>query len=46
LIPIGCGLAGWAADRIGAPLVFVIGDVLSAALAVPGLMHPAIRNLD
>jgi MFS family permease len=45
-IPVGYALAGWATDRMGAPLVFVIGGVIGAALAVPGLMHPAIRRLD
>jgi MFS family permease len=45
-VPFGYALAGWATDLMGAPLVFMLGGVLGAALAVPGLMHPAIRNLD
>lgn len=46
LLPIGFGLIGWATDRLGAPLIFVISGVLTAALAALALTHPAIRNLD
>jgi len=46
LLPIGYGVAGWATDLIGAPLVFLIGGVLTIALALLGLAHPAIRGLD
>jgi MFS family permease len=46
LLPIGYGIAGWATDLIGAPLVFLIGGVATVALALLGLMHPAIRGLD
>ena len=46
LLPIGYGIAGWATDLIGAPLVFVIGGALTVILALLGLLHPAIRNLD
>lgn len=46
LLPVGFGVVGWATDQIGAPLVFVIGGALTAALAALGLAHPAIRHLD
>ena len=46
LLPIGFGIAGWTTDLIGAPLVFVIGGALTVILALLGLSHPAIRNLD
>jgi MFS family permease len=46
LLPVGFGITGWATDLIGAPLVFVIGGVLTIILALLGLSHPAIRNLD
>jgi MFS family permease len=46
LLPVGYGIAGWATDLIGAPLVFLIGGVATIFLALLGLMHPAIRGLD
>ena len=46
LMPIGFALAGWATDLIGAPTVFLIGGFSTIALALIGLAHPAIRNLD
>jgi DHA3 family tetracycline resistance protein-like MFS transporter len=46
LLPIGFGLAGWATDRLGAPLVFIIGGSATIALAALALVHPQIRNLD
>ena len=46
LLPVGFGAVGWATDQIGAPLVFVIGGALTAALAAIGLAHPAVRHLD
>lgn len=46
LMPIGYALGGWATDSWGAPLVFVIGGGLVAALSLLALAHPAIRNLD
>jgi len=46
LMPIGFGVVGWATDQLGAPLIFVIGGVLTVGLATLGLTHPAIRNLD
>jgi DHA3 family tetracycline resistance protein-like MFS transporter len=46
LLPIGFGLAGWATDLWGAPAVFLIGGCTTLVLALLGLSHPAIRNLD
>ncbi|HLZ63978.1 MAG TPA: MFS transporter [Ktedonosporobacter sp.] len=46
LLPIGYGLAGIAADRFGAPLVFVLGGVIAASMIALGLLHPAIRGVD
>jgi MFS family permease len=46
LLPIGYGVAGWAIDLLGVPAVFIIGGTLTALLALLGLLHPAIRNLD
>jgi MFS family permease len=46
LMPIGFALAGSATDLVGAPTVFLIGGVSTIALALLGLSHPAIRNLD
>jgi MFS family permease len=46
LLPLGYALAGWATDLLGPPTVFVIGGAASIALALLGLAHPAIRNLD
>jgi len=46
LLPIGFSLSGWATDLFGAPTVFLIGGIGTIALAVLGLLHPAIRNLD
>lgn len=46
LLPIAYGLAGIAADRVGAPAVFVAGGAISFALIGLGLLHPAVRGLD
>lgn len=45
-LPIGFALAGWATDLIGASTVFLIGGASTIVLALIGLSHPAIRNLD
>ena len=42
----GFALAGWATDRVGASTVFLIGGFSTIALALLGLSHPAVRNLD
>jgi DHA3 family tetracycline resistance protein-like MFS transporter len=46
LLPVGYGLAGVAADRLGAPAVFVIGGAVSAIVVALPLLHPAVRGLD
>ncbi len=46
LLPVGAGLAGWATDLAGPPLVFIVGGAATALLGAAGLLHPAIRNLD
>ncbi len=46
LLPIGYGLAGIAADRIGVSLVFVLGGAVAAVLIALGFLHPAIRAVD
>ena len=46
LLPIGFSLSGWETDRFGAPTVFLIGGLGTMALALLGLIHPAIRKLD
>jgi len=46
LIPVGFAVAGWATDRFGAPLVFLMGGGLTAVVALLALLHPAIRRLD
>lgn len=46
LLPIGYGLAGWATDIIGAPMIFLIGTIGSVILGALPLLHPAIRGLD
>lgn len=46
LLPIGYGVAGWATDWVGAPAVLFVGGILTALLALAGLTHPSIRQLD
>ena len=46
LLPVGFAVAGWATDLFGAPLVFLVGGGLTAALTLLALLHPAIRGLD
>ena len=46
LLPLGYGLTGWATDRLGPPLIFVIGGLGTAVLALAAWLHPAIRQLD
>ena len=46
LLPIGFGATGWLTDHIGAPILFVIGGIITAGLALLGLLHPEIRHLD
>lgn len=46
LSPIGYGLAGIAADRFGAPSVFIIGGAIAASVIALGLLHRDIRVVD
>ena len=46
LVPIGYGVAGIAADRLGAAPVFILGGAIGAAIIALGLLHPAIRAVD
>lgn len=46
LLPLGYGLTGWATERIGPALVFIIGGVLTALITALGLLHPAVRRFD
>jgi hypothetical protein len=46
LLPVGYGLAGFAADHIGAAPVFVLGGAISSGLIALGLLHPGVRGLD
>lgn len=46
LLPVGYALAGWATDLLGPAPVFIAGGAASIALALLGLAHPAIRQLD
>lgn len=46
LLPIGDGLAGIAADRLGASTVFVLGGAISTIVIALGLLHPAVRKMN
>jgi DHA3 family tetracycline resistance protein-like MFS transporter len=46
LLPLGVAMAGWATDRAGPAPVFIAGGALTAGLALAGLLHPAIRDLE
>jgi hypothetical protein len=46
LLPAGLGLAGWAIERLGAPVVFLLGGGLSVGLALLALLHPSLRAVD
>lgn len=46
LLPVGHGVTGWAADRIGASMVFIIGGAITLGLAAFGLTQREIRQLD
>lgn len=46
LTPVGYGVAGVAADALGAAPVFVLGGALSAGIIALGLLHPQVRDLD
>jgi MFS family permease len=46
LLPIGYGIAGIAADHLGASLVFVLGGTIAGSVIALGLLHPDIRAVD
>lgn len=46
LLPIGYGLAGVAADHLGAAPVFVAGGAIAAGVIALGLVHPQVRAVD
>jgi hypothetical protein len=46
LLPVGSGLAGLAADHVGASTVFVVGGAASVGLIGLGLLHRNVRGLD
>ena len=46
LLPVGYALAGFAADRLGASIVFLLGGILSAFIIALGLLHPSVRTVD
>lgn len=45
LLPLGFALAGIATDLAGAPQVFLLGGVLTALLALVGLLFPTTRRI-
>ena len=45
-LPLSYGISGWATDRFGAAMVFVIGGAATAVLPALGLTHRAVRRLD
>jgi len=46
MLPIGYGLTGWATDRIGAQMVFIISGCAIVLLAALGISQRAIRQLN
>jgi hypothetical protein len=46
LLPGGFALAGWATATFGAPLVFIVGGLATAGIALLALAHPATCGLD
>lgn len=45
-LPLGFAFGGWAEERFGAPLVFVVGGALHTLLVLLGLLHPRVRTVD
>ena len=45
-LPIGFAFGGWAAERFGAPLVFIFGGALQTLFVLLGLLHPRVRTVD
>ena len=46
LLPVGYGLAGWATESLGAPLVFILGGGLTTLVVLLAYRHRAVRALD
>ena len=46
MLPIGFGLAGIAADRLGASTTFILCGAIATSLIALGLLHPTIRAVD
>jgi MFS transporter, DHA3 family, tetracycline resistance protein len=47
LMPVGYAFAGWMTDRFGAPIVFLIGGCVTAAIAlIIIILYPSIRKWD
>ncbi len=46
LLPVGYGVAGILADRLGAAPVFVLGGAIAAFIIALGFLHPAVRAMD
>ncbi len=46
LLPIGYGLAGWAADYFGAPAVFATCGAIMLVMTALFSFHPAVRELN
>jgi hypothetical protein len=45
-LPVGFAFGGWAAERFGAPAVFIFGGTLQTLLVMLGLLHPGVRAVD
>jgi len=45
-LPLGFAFGGWAAERFGAPQVFIFGGALQTLLVLLGLLHPQVRSVD
>ena len=45
-LPAGFAFGGWAAERFGAPLVFIFGGALHTLFVLLGLLHPRVRAID
>ena len=46
LLPVGFGIAGWATELFGAPLMFLVGGSVTAVICFALMYHPAVKELD
>lgn len=46
LLPLSYGITGWATDRYGVAMVFIIGGALTTALPALGLSQQSVRHLN